>query len=422
MGTERGEAMVKEQRGAVIILFAAMIPFLMCFMGLVIDLGNMYAHYSKLQNAADAAAIAGGNAYAESGGELEVANAFAQNYVTLNDPKASFKSTPQIQEKNSKIYYVVVLKERVPLYFLRYFPQIGSDTEISAAGCAQISLKRNSSRNDGGGSALFNNLFVASNFDSVQPFENPDNYNSSQNKSSSSTYEGSIVITDIGAFNNSSGKTFLDPKAFGPNGANSTTVNEAISQGYVNIPEYNGRLDVTSYYTETVEKMMDIPDTSPRKVTDQNNQNVILNIFYSNILQQENPVNVIYFNIPHLTLTISNAISGDSNNPLYVICDNIENLHFSGDMTSGRPIVLINRGSGELAMECDGGIFTGDIYAPFGAIKVNDKGVTFYGSIVAKNRIQLQTKGYYFQRNYTGNSSKGNKGYEVTLSSIKDVL
>ncbi|HAF32245.1 MAG TPA: hypothetical protein DCG76_04685, partial [Anaerovibrio sp.] len=60
--------MIKEQRGAVIILFAVLIPFLMCFAGLVVDFGNLYAHYSRLQNAADAAALAGGNAFAESGG------------------------------------------------------------------------------------------------------------------------------------------------------------------------------------------------------------------------------------------------------------------------------------------------------------------------------------------------------------------
>ena len=81
--------MIKEQRGAVIILFAVLIPFLMCFAGLVVDLGNLYAHYSKLQHAADAAALAGGSAYAESGGDLDRANAFAQNYVTQRTPLPS---------------------------------------------------------------------------------------------------------------------------------------------------------------------------------------------------------------------------------------------------------------------------------------------------------------------------------------------
>ncbi|WP_027405854.1 TadE/TadG family type IV pilus assembly protein [Anaerovibrio sp. RM50] len=417
--------MIKEQRGAVIILFALIIPFIMCCTGLAIDLGNMYVHYSRLQNAADAAALAGANAYAESGGETETANNFAQRYVTVNEKNASFKSPPQIKDKDGKIYYVVVLKERVPLYFLRYFPQIGSDTEISAAGCAQITLQRQSSgKNSGGGTDLFNNLFVASAFDSVNPYQNRDKYGEQsieQIKSNSSTYEGSIVITDRGNFSNAYGKTFLSPEAFGSDGTKQSTVNDAISHGYVNIPEYNGTLDVTEYYRKTVKDLMTADSTY--KVTDPNNQNVILNIFYSDtVLKGQSSADVIYFNIPNLNLTISNAISGDPNKPLYVICDNINMLHFSGDMTSGRPIVLINRGSGELALECSGGKFTGDIYAPYGSVKVNDNGLTFYGSIVAKNRIQLQSNGYYFQKNYVGDGSTGNKGYKITLVNAKEVL
>ena len=422
--------MIKEQRGAVIILFAVLIPFLMCFAGLVVDFGNLYAHYSRLQNAADAAALAGGNAFAESGGDLDTANEFAQSYVITNDQRASFKSPPTIQEKNNKFYYVVVLKERVSLYFLRYFPRIGADTEISATSCARISVQQNNSGDNGGGFFLFDNLFTAKQgFGSVNSIQNPDNYNIPQNQNSCSTYHGNIVIGDEGAFNEASRNVYLQPEAFGSNGNSQITVNEAINQGYVNIPEYSGNLEVTEYYRDTVQQLMAADSTY--KITDQNKQNVDSN--FLNQLSTQG-VDVIYYNIPNLNFNLTQAINGKTDDPLYIICDNINNFNTSADMTGGRPIVLIYNGAGNFWMNCNGGTFTGDIYAPFGSVYINDNHHLFYGSIVAGNRIQLQSQGYYIQRNYTSTGTggsgsgsgsgtgAGSVSYRVTLVNASQAL
>ena len=427
---ERGKAMIKEQRGAVIILFAVLIPFLMCFAGLVVDFGNLYAHYSRLQNAADAAALAGGNAFAESGGDLDTANEFAQSYVITNDQRASFKSPPTIQEKNNKFYYVVVLKERVSLYFLRYFPRIGADTEISATSCARISVQQNNSGDNGGGFFLFDNLFTAKQgFGSVNSIQNPDNYNIPQNQNSCSTYHGNIVIGDEGAFNEASRNVYLQPEAFGSNGNSQITVNEAINQGYVNIPEYSGNLEVTEYYRDTVQQLMAADSTY--KITDQNKQNV--DSEFLNQLSTQG-VDVIYYNIPNLNFNLTQAINGKTDDPLYIICDNINNFNTSADMTGGRPIVLIYNGAGNFWMNCNGGTFTGDIYAPFGSVYINDNHHLFYGSIVAGNRIQLQSQGYYIQRNYTSTGTggsgsgsgsgtgAGSVSYRVTLVNASQAL
>ena len=427
---ERGKAMIKEQRGAVIILFAVLIPFLMCFAGLVVDFGNLYAHYSRLQNAADAAALAGGNAFAESGGDLDTANEFAQSYVITNDQRASFKSPPTIQEKNNKFYYVVVLKERVSLYFLRYFPRIGADTEISATSCARISVQQNNSGDNGGGFFLFDNLFTAKQgFGSVNSIQNPDNYNIPQNQNSCSTYHGNIVIGDEGAFNEASRNVYLQPEAFGSNGNSQITVNEAINQGYVNIPEYSGNMEVTEYYRDTVQQLMTADSTY--RITDQNKQNVDSN--FLNQLSTQG-VDVIYYNIPNLNFNLTQAINGKTDDPLYIICDNINNFNTSADMTGGRPIVLIYNGAGNFWMNCNGGTFTGDIYAPFGSVYINDNHHLFYGSIVAGNRIQLQSQGYYIQRNYTSTGTggsgsgsgsgtgAGSVSYRVTLVNASQAL
>jgi hypothetical protein len=48
------------ERGQHLVQFVLVLPLLLGFMGLVIDVGNAYAHLRRAQNAADAAAVAGG--------------------------------------------------------------------------------------------------------------------------------------------------------------------------------------------------------------------------------------------------------------------------------------------------------------------------------------------------------------------------
>ena len=55
-----------EQRGAFIVFTALAVWFLMMFVAFAVDFGNYYQHRSRLQNAADAAALAGVARYADS--------------------------------------------------------------------------------------------------------------------------------------------------------------------------------------------------------------------------------------------------------------------------------------------------------------------------------------------------------------------
>ena len=55
-----------EQRGAFIVFTALAIWFLMMFVAFAVDFGNYYQHRARLQNAADAAALAGVAKYADS--------------------------------------------------------------------------------------------------------------------------------------------------------------------------------------------------------------------------------------------------------------------------------------------------------------------------------------------------------------------
>lgn len=54
---------VKQERGAIFVLTALLLPVLFGFMGIAYDVGNLYIHKARLQNVTDAAALAGGGLF-----------------------------------------------------------------------------------------------------------------------------------------------------------------------------------------------------------------------------------------------------------------------------------------------------------------------------------------------------------------------
>ena len=54
---------IPEQRSALLVLTALLLPVFFACAGVAVDLGSMYAHKSNLQNAVDAAALAGAAGY-----------------------------------------------------------------------------------------------------------------------------------------------------------------------------------------------------------------------------------------------------------------------------------------------------------------------------------------------------------------------
>ena len=69
------------QRGSILVLTAVMLPVILLFCGLALDMGELYAHRARLQNAADAAALAGPSA----GSSLDAMNTLAKKYALLNE-------------------------------------------------------------------------------------------------------------------------------------------------------------------------------------------------------------------------------------------------------------------------------------------------------------------------------------------------
>ena len=69
------------RRGQMLILFALLIPVIMLFVGLGLDIGWYYLNVSRLQNAADAAVVAGAHALVD---DINAKNAAAKNLVTYS--------------------------------------------------------------------------------------------------------------------------------------------------------------------------------------------------------------------------------------------------------------------------------------------------------------------------------------------------
>ena len=143
---------LREERGAIFVLTALMLPLLLGCLGFAYDAGNLYIHKARLQNTADAAVLAGGGAYVEalkehaSNGVVtsitdeqretakETLKSSAEQYIRNNNH--IFATTEGKEEKfwfgkktasggenttNNTEYFRVNLTEPVQLYFLPVF-------------------------------------------------------------------------------------------------------------------------------------------------------------------------------------------------------------------------------------------------------------------------------------------------------------
>lgn len=113
------------QRGALLVLFALLLPVFFACAGLAVDLGNMYSYKSNLQNAVDAAALAGASGYTAGGDTVDYhpeADEMAAEYLkaNLDNSYSSLKDKSfEAQTVSGKTYYRVKVTEPSPTYFMR---------------------------------------------------------------------------------------------------------------------------------------------------------------------------------------------------------------------------------------------------------------------------------------------------------------
>ncbi len=81
---------MENQRGAYLVLMVTILPLILIFTGLAVDLGRGYSHRAKLQNAADAAVMAAANIYFPDKDRDEVYE-WAERYMNANRGDQTYK-------------------------------------------------------------------------------------------------------------------------------------------------------------------------------------------------------------------------------------------------------------------------------------------------------------------------------------------
>ena len=389
---------LKQQKGAIFVLTALLIPLLIAFLGAVVDFGNVYAHKARLQNAADAAVLAGAHQYAVNEETIDNhprADNEAGDYVDRDMPLDSDSYAPQYDatEGDSCVYYRVRLTEKVPTFFIKYF--YIDDVAVHVSSIASISYE---STGGGNTEALF---IFEKNFFPVNSIDNPDNFNIEGQITT--TFDGKVYYTDgVGDTNNDpnhkpsyfkySNQTdkldYFFTEAARDKGM---SVNQAINAGLTTQASYHA-YDFSTF-GKTIRSM-------PSKLaTDQNAKS-------NYISEQTADGSVLKFTTektPNANITINHKLTGSSDKPVYILIDGQYNqwtgqtyypdvVNISVDADTSRPLIICSMGPTKIHMNMNHHTFRGIIYAPY----INDEGVlinanngTFSGTIIA-NSINLQ--------------------------------
>lgn len=396
------------QKGQILVFTAVLLPLMMAALGFTVDFGNMYMHKSRLQNAADAAAIAGAYAYRDHNNKPGVGNHDdADDYAdfSVQDNLANWRDIERIYQvrvgDDGTAYYRALLTEEVPVYFLRLFG-VGTTVDVAADSIASIATIGGDGSNGG---TIFDNLFSfgSDGFKSINANQNPDNAGISS-IGNSSFYHGRVV--GIGADANMKKDythELLDTTARdGFKDGKYKYVKEAIADGaYVKLEQDKDRsLD------EQLKNIMAGVNSSQGKEYKWDNGIDVeqLSYFYGiNYIYNKNGINPeVRVNAP------LKKLKANDDTPLYIVCDTWAKLTLNSKTVApdSRPIVFVYTGTGTINIEANNAYFRGIIYAPNASVHINDDGMTFYGSIAAKG-LEITGKGTYIHENLLGDSGSG---------------
>lgn len=196
----------KAQKGAFLVFTALMIPIIFICAGFAVDLGNAWAYKSKLQNAADAAALAGAKEYGDNGNETvdthDEADKQAERFLIANlgsdyfkehlaegsTGKVRYQMKPLAQKDSTKTYYRVYLSAQTDTSFMKMFNYDHMDVGVEAVAVVP-QMKQESN---------FDALFVARN--NFMGNINSNQHGNDPNRIST-TYTGHIYVADENKYN-----------------------------------------------------------------------------------------------------------------------------------------------------------------------------------------------------------------------------
>ena len=432
------------QQGAILVLTAFLLPFIIAFTGLAVDLGNLYVQHQTLQNTADAAALAGANNFTADKKDIPAAKKNADQYANQNGDinyggsmkNASVSMETKIDNNAKPNYYGVHMTKSVPVYFLSIFPKIDDTCNVDAYATAKLTLIEENN-NEGvlldALMMLSSSLYVVGETGSTDP---------NQRNNIKVTFDGKIVSTDPRSKESSNSivykeqpyydqwgrpvrrKVFLTSKAKDEGISVAEALSKDVNSGYWYYADHDFDYD---YYNEDNPIVKTFTSKKAVELTsDQVNNNQIPNI-------KDNEYIYVKYNSSgsnNLNLSNLNEWSGDPNKPIFIMVDPLVETKIELRNDTTRPLIIYYRKLNpdeypvwvrigiaqgwvkpKVTIEQNGHVFRGIVYNPEGLFHTNANGGTIKGSIVAAD-VDLQgAPGRYVYEGFTASGgSGGNSG------------
>lgn len=417
---------IPEQRGALLVLTALLLPVFFACAGVAVDLGSMYAHKSNLQNAVDAAALAGAAGYIAGEETVENhpgANTMSDEYLKADLGKGYqnlIDKDFQAQTVSGKTYYRVKVTQKSPVYFMTL---LGLDSlmDVSANAVALVGNETSGTPDfefkdlisvktiedldslDSGGSTGGNNGNAYGNNGKNKDKGNGNKGNSDTDASDYdeviTTYDGNVVYQNT-AYNEEiyTSAAYHQYKYQADNAGNYFYAQSG------NASEYR------SFYSKTTDKINEIYDSNYSSVDSWNYTNEYIS--GSTEFYEKRKAGNANFTIGEIT--------GDTEKPVYLKIDDFNANKISIDVTqtNDRPIIIIYTGTSKknkpLVLDINGNqygpvSFTGVLYAPNADVEV-DMGYDceFIGSIYAQTLDVNSTGSHFMYKDIFSGSSSGN--------------
>lgn len=407
------------QKGVLLVFTALLLPVIFACAGLAVDLGNMYVHKSNLQNAVDAAALAGAAGYIageETAEDHPGANTLSDEYLKANlgrEYQNLIVKDFQAQTVSGKTYYRVKVTQKSPVYFMTL---LGLDplTDVSADAVAQVGSAGSSSSGFG-----FKDLIVANHISDLGSI-GPNYYYWWRDIFSpyllgsygiQATYDGNIVERG----SDSPGY------AFTPDAYNKTLGWAVADHDYFRLSD-GSDTDYNAFYDSTKRKFDDLYNANKSSVQKWNYTNQYI---YGTGDYYEKTTS------GNATVTIQD-LEGESGKPIYVKIDddlnaNANKITINIPETNNRPIVIIYTGTTKNGKGNGNGnnkplilninsssnwygptTFTGVLYAPNADVIIQmEYGCEFRGSIYAGDLTVHSNMSRFTYTNVLGGSSSG---------------
>jgi hypothetical protein len=437
----------KAQKGAFLVFTALMIPIIFICAGFAVDLGNAWAYKSKLQNAADAAALAGAKEYGDNGTESvddhkhDEADAQAERFLIANlgndyfkehladgsTGKVRYQMKPLTQNDSTKTYYRVYLSAQTDTSFMKMFNYKHMDVGVEA-----VAVVPSKAQDVPSGKPTFEDMVVfRDGLDAGGTSFNNENQNGIVD-----TFDGDIVTTGRYRWDYYTDwrYKFYTSKAAGmkmddanklqqSDGSYYSTVIPGQTKAYEQFYENINNEIIQMYNSET--NIVNYPDQNIR-IPPQNSSNKT-NFYLVN--NSDSNANIEVYSLKD---------TGNIDEPIYLYISGTKgNININVHEDTGRPLIICYPGhkyidrngqlrSTTISLNQSGVKFRGVLYAPYSEVLHNVQNGAFTGTLITDFlRMQANHSKYVFEpfylfgnKNHGGGGSGGQTGPSTKLQLV----